>query len=263
MAEAILEVSGLTKTYGRKRALTDVSFSLEPGKVYGLLGPNGSGKSTCLHVLTGLIGCDAGVVTIDGISLDQVSSRLHFGFAPDDLPMIGALTGREYVQLHDRLRGRHDFDRAVDLLVAFDLDRALDEQIENYSHGMKRKIQVVVAAMHYPTLLILDEPYRGLDPDAVIMLRTVIETMVGHGRSVLIATHDMDRAERECDEVMILHDGVLVAQGSPSELVRREGRERDLETAFLAITGTENDSLERRILVSSTFEQTGLNTREP
>jgi ABC-2 type transport system ATP-binding protein len=258
MTVEILEVAGLTKRYGHSVALSDVSFTLGPGKVYGLLGPNGSGKSTCLHAVTGLVQRDSGTVAIDGMSLDNVASRSHFGFAPDDLPMLGALTGREYVHLHDRLRERDDFSRACDLLTAFGLTAALDEQIENYSHGMKRKLQVVVATMHFPSLLILDEPFRGLDPDAVIMLRTVIQSLVAANRSVLVATHDMERAQLDCDEVIILHDGALIAMGSPANLIRDSGRDHNLETAFLSLTGTEHASTERRSLISSTFERDDL-----
>ncbi|MES2171788.1 MAG: ABC transporter ATP-binding protein [Actinomycetota bacterium] len=251
----VLSLTGLTKRYRRRPALSDVSFTLERGKVYGLLGPNGSGKSTCLHVITGIIDADSGSVHIDGLPLARPESRLRFGFAPDDLPMIGALTGREYVRLHDRLRGRNDWDRAIDLIVAFGMWHAVDEQIEGYSHGMKRKIQVVAAAMHVPALLILDEPFRGLDPDAVIVLRTVIDTMVEHGSTVLLATHDMDRAQRDCDQVMILHDGRLIAEGAPDRLIRDFGRSIDLETAYLVLTDTEHESRDRQQLVIETFER--------
>lgn len=248
-----LEVCRLSKTYGSKTALVDVSFVLEPGQTYGLLGPNGSGKSTCLHAVTGIIERDSGSVTIGGFPLGDVRSRLLFGFAADDLPLIGALTGREFLQLHDRLRARNDFDRALDLIDVFDLENELDVQIEEYSHGMKRKIQLIAAVMHSPQLLILDEPYRGLDPDAVIVLRHLIATLITQGKAVLIATHDMEKAERDCDEVVILDHGTVAATGIPNELVQRFGRGRDLETAFLVVTGREGESNAKQRRVADSF----------
>jgi ABC-2 type transport system ATP-binding protein len=251
----VLNVSDLSKSYGRRNVLRGVTFALDAGQVYGVLGPNGSGKSTCLHSIAGVIDRDAGVVEVGGLSIDDVRSRLLYGFAPDDLPLIGALTGREFLQLHDRLRGRNDFDRAVDLLVAFDLERDLDLQIEGYSHGMKRKIQLIAAVMHSPQLLILDEPFRGLDPDAVIVLRQLIDTLVGNGKAVVVATHDMARAERDCDQVIILDRGSVVAHGSPDGLVETFGRGKDLETAFLVITGREGESQLKRQLITDAFER--------
>lgn len=250
----VFSARGVTKRYRSVTAVLDVSFELEKGRVYGLLGPNGSGKTTCLHLMTGLIDADEGELVVGGIPIEDSESRLHFGFAPDDLPLPGALTGREYLALHDSLRGRDDGERAFDLLLAFDLLDAVDRQIEEYSHGMRRKIQIVAATMHVPELLILDEPFRGLDPDSVAVLRHTIKSLATTGRTVLIATHDMTRAHTDCDQVMILDRGSIVGDGTPDELVANYGSGRDLETAFFALTGRAESAEEKNKMIDQAFQ---------
>ena len=232
-----LDVKHLTKSYGGRLVLRNVSFSLQRGRVYGILGPNGAGKSTCLHAIAGLIEADTGSVLIAGEANALASSRSRLGFAPDDLPLPGALTGHEFLRLHDRIRGSDDAARSTELAAAFDLDQALDRQIDEYSHGMRRKLQIIAAVMHRPLLTILDEPLRGLDPDSVAVLRHLIATLTSSGRTVLIATHDMDRAEDDCDEVLILANGQLIAQDEVAALVQHEGDGHSLERAFFRLTG--------------------------
>lgn len=250
---SVLRVENVTKLYGEVAAVSDVSFELEGGHVYGLLGPNGSGKTTCLHVVTGLVDPTTGRVAIGDVPIADPASRLGFGFAPDDLQLPTALTGREFLDLHDRLRHRDDRARATSLLEAFDLVDALDQQIEAYSHGMKRKIQIVAAVMHAPPLLILDEPFRGLDPDAVAVLRSVISSFAAGGRAVLLATHDMARAQLDCDRVVVLDSGVLVADDEPAALVAEHGSGIDLETAFFVLTGRDATARQRKALVDGLF----------
>ena len=249
----IFSAQGATKRYKSVTAISDVSFELKKGLVYGLLGPNGSGKTTCLHLMTGLIRADGGNLVVGGIPIDDSDSRRQFGFAPDDLALPGALTGREYLALHDGLRGRNDEERAFGLLVAFDIYGAVDRQIEEYSHGMRRKIQIVAATMHFPALLILDEPLRGLDPESVAVLRHAIKSLAATGRTVLIATHDIARAQTDCDQVMILDKGSIVAEGAPQELVAEYGAGLDLEAAFFALTGRAESAREKNKMIDDTF----------
>jgi ABC-2 type transport system ATP-binding protein len=225
-----------------------------------LLGPNGSGKTTSLHILTGLITADQGTVTVCEEPIESKESRSKMGFAPDDLPLPGTLTGREYLDFHDAMRSRHDRLRAAQLIRALGLSRDLDKQINQYSHGMKRKIQVVAALSHAPEVLILDEPFRGLDPDAAAVLRNLITSFARSGRAVLIATHDMLRAERDCDRVTILSKGITVASGSPRDLVENTPAALDLEGVFLNVTGLQIDNQARQDSIEFLFNRSSSTT---
>lgn len=251
-----LEARGITKRYGRNTVVDSVSFVVRAGSVTGLLGPNGAGKSTCLHMLTGVVTPDDGTVTVGGITATEPRAKLLLGFAPDDLPLPEALTGREYLAFHDRMRGRSDLDRGLQIMDSLDVLDAVEQQILEYSHGMKRKVQLAAALMHSPELLILDEPFRGLDPDATAVVGHLVESMARSGRSVLMATHDLARAESMCDSVVILDRGSVAGQGAPSELVERHGRGESLETAFLVMTGREADADRKKQLIADSLERT-------
>jgi ABC-2 type transport system ATP-binding protein len=237
---------GIVKDYGSVQAVRDVSFDLFPGEVFGLLGPNGSGKSTTLHILTGLLEASSGSVEINGIPIQDKRSRNLIGFAPDDLPLPMSLTGREYLDLHHRLRKRDDREIAAQLSDVLGLTSALRRSISEYSHGMKRKLQLIAAVMHSPSLLILDEPFRGLDPEAASVLRDLISMFAGAGGAVLIATHDMLRAELDCGRVLILHQGEQAALGSPAELRHEFGDLDTLEAVFLHATKLDEQHAQRR-----------------
>jgi ABC-2 type transport system ATP-binding protein len=233
----VMTAQQLSKRYGKRVALDQVSLSVSAGAIHGLLGPNGSGKTTALHVITGLIEPDSGAVEVDGLNITEKLSRANLGFAPDDLPLPTALTGREFLTLHDALRSRDDRDRAELLAEALGIGADLEEMVGNYSHGMQRKIQLIAAVMHNPALLILDEPFRGLDPESAATVRGLIFRFVSGGGGVLIATHDMLRAERDCHAVSILARGRIVASGAPSELIAAHPGSDNLEGAFLRATG--------------------------
>jgi ABC-2 type transport system ATP-binding protein len=248
-----VDAVGVVKRYGKRIALSDFSLQLEPGKIYGLLGPNGSGKTTGLHIITGLLAPSRGTVRIGGVPLAEKRSRELYGFAPDDLPLPVALTGREYLDFHHATRRRDDGSRARELADIFGLMGDLDKQVGEYSHGMRRKLQVIAALCHEPYVVILDEPFRGLDPDAAAALREVLAGFSRSGRSVLIATHDLLRAERECDEVTILSRGRIVAAGTPAALLEEHGRGSNLEDVFLAVTGLGESSRQRESRISTLF----------
>ncbi len=219
----VLEASMVTKAFSGRVALSTFSISVHAGQVHGLLGSNGSGKSTALHVMTGIIDPDHGVVLHEGIPVTRAAARSRFGLAPDDLPLPLALTGREYLGLHDSLRRRDDAARALEFAHVLDVRSALDKPMSSYSHGMKRKVQLICALMHRPSLLILDEPFRGLDPDTSEVLRSCIELFTGQGGAVLMATHDLLRAEAHCDQITMLHAGETVVHGSTREIVLEHG----------------------------------------
>ncbi len=240
----ILRVREISKRYGRRVVLDGFCLDIAAGEIHGLLGPNGSGKSTALHVIAGLIAPDSGGVRIKEVEVGEKRSRRHLGFAPDDLPLPTTLTGREYLEFHAAMRQTDDRRRRDLLVHALDMETALDRAVGEYSHGMKRKIQLIAAVCHGPELVILDEPFRGLDPDAGLVLRHLVREIARSGRAVLIATHDMLRAERDCDTVSILHAGATVAQGVPARLMA-DTKADSLEIVFMERTGLTAESAQR------------------
>ncbi len=259
----VLDAHALTKRFGRTTVLDDVSITIEAGAIHGLLGPNGSGKTTCLSLITGLLAPDAGTVLVEGVEVALPASRRRFGFAPDDLPLPDALTGREYLALHDALRGRDDRDRALELCDLLHLLDALERPVGDYSHGMRRKLQLVAAVMHEPRLLVLDEPFRGLDPESASTLRALLTAFTRGGGAVLVATHDLLRAERDCTAVTILHRGTVVAAGPPSALLAEHPDARNLDDVFLEVTGRSLDATRRLARLDAAFAPDPLHTESP
>lgn len=239
----LLTARNLRKEYGSFVALADFSLDVRSGAVHGLLGPNGSGKTTCLYLLTGLVPPTGGTVAVAGIPITDKASRTKYGFAPDDLPMPSGLTGGEYLAWLDRLRRRQDQARALQLVEAFGLQDSLWRPIGEYSHGMRRKLQVIGAIMHSPEVLFLDEPFRGLDPAAAVGLSTCIDVFKENGGAVVVATHDLLRAERDCDTVTILDKGQVIGTGEPTGLRVSATGAATLEAVFLARTGVTDTGL--------------------
>jgi len=231
-----LTVLGLTKVYHGTAAVSDVSFEVGRGDIVGLLGPNGSGKSTTLHSIVGIVRPSAGDILIGGYGHTEPLAKDEFGFVPDDLPFPGSLTAREVTALYRRLRPRYDSALADMLLTVLGLGAHLTKPIGAFSHGMKRKLQLVTALAHRPRLLIMDEPMRGLDPEAAVLLRTVVDMFVRQGGAVLLATHDLAAAEHLCHRVVVISGGTVVAAGAPAQLLSAHGV-TGLEELFIRVTG--------------------------
>ncbi len=232
----MLELVGLGKRYGTRYVVQDVSIDVEHGRITGLLGPNGAGKSTILHCLTGVVTPDDGAVLLGGELLTPQLRRTRLGFCPDDLPMPDLLTAREYLQLLTGVRQVRVRASALDeMLAGLGLLEASGSLVSTYSHGMKRKLQLVAALLHRPDVLVLDEPFRGLDPESSAILKDLLVRYAAADRAVLISTHDLLVAEQMCDQVAVLAAGRLVAVAAPSELTQAQGD--TLEDAFLALTG--------------------------
>jgi ABC-2 type transport system ATP-binding protein len=244
----LLEAEGITLRRGPRTVLQPVDLRVRAGRPHALLGPNGAGKTTTLNILVGLLAPTTGRVLVDGIDVREPVARSLIGFAPDDLPLPGALTGREYLRLHDGLRRRDDRERADALCTLLGIRDDLGRQIAEYSHGMRRKLQFTAAVMHEPLVLVLDEPFRGLDPRAAAFVRRYLDGFVAAGHGLLVATHDLTRAERDSEWVWLIDQGAVVAEGSPAQL-RAESRAPDLEGAFAALTRSELEpEIEARLL---------------
>jgi ABC-2 type transport system ATP-binding protein len=240
--EAAIEATDLRKAFGSAVALDGVSLSIPRGTVYGFLGPNGAGKTTTMRLLTGLSRPSSGTARVCGVPVDdrrELVSRV--GYLPETPPLYDEFSAREQLEYVADLRGvRPDAarDRVDAYLGQFDLADDADRRIESYSKGMKQKTAFVQSVLHDPDVLFLDEPTSGLDPRAARQMRSSIDAFADAGRTVFLSTHILSVVEDVADEVGVLFEGGLVAEGTPDELKTRAetGADGSLEDAFLAVT---------------------------
>lgn len=222
----MLECQGLVKRFGDRVAVDGVGFEIAVGETYGLLGPNGAGKTTIISMICGLTRSDAGEVRVAGQPLVASSTDLkgEIGFVPQDVALYPDLTARENLRFFGRLQGLDKGRLAERVDVVLGLiglaDRA-DDRVGSYSGGMKRRCNIGAALLHQPRLLILDEPTVGVDPQSRNAILEAIEALGGEGLAVLYTTHYMAEAERLCDRVGIIDNGVIIAEGTRHELVER------------------------------------------
>ncbi len=224
----VLEVRGLVRRFGDLTAVDDVSFTIAHGETYGLLGPNGAGKTTTISMVAGLVPADAGTVALVGEPMgpERVAVKKHIGLVPQDLAIYPELTARENLTFFGRLQGlggkelARRVDEVLDLVAL--TDRAKDATKE-YSGGMKRRLNIGVGLLHRPTLLVLDEPTVGVDPQSRNAILESVEALSGEGMAVLYTTHYMEEAERLCDRIAIMDSGRIQAEGTRNELIRLTG----------------------------------------
>ena len=219
----MLEARHLTKYFSAIPAIRDVSFTVPPGTILGLLGPNGSGKSTTVSILTGLREPSAGQVWFNGINVADrlVEYKARVGYVPEDPHIYSFLSGREHLDLVGRLRrlpGSLRAHKIATLLDLFGMSGAADQPMSAYSKGMKQKVLIIAALLHDPDLLILDEPESGLDLTAGLVLRHLISILAARGKTILYSSHLLDNVERLCAGVVVLHRGTIVAEGPVTQL---------------------------------------------
>lgn len=236
-----LRIRGLTKSYGTTRALDELSLDVSLGACYGLVGPNGSGKSTTMRAVVGLVRPDAGTIEVCGARVDKeiMATRQAMGVMLDPLQLFDRLSAWEFVDTIGSLRGL-DADtvrtRSAELFTVLDLTGDADRPIAGYSHGMRKKTALAAALLARPQLLMLDEPFEGVDPVSTRAMRRMLDQFRAGGGTVVLSTHVMDIVERVCDEIGVIHHGRLVASGPIDEL--RAGRR--LEDAFIDVVGAED-----------------------
>ena len=240
--EALIEAEHLSKHYGDKVAVDDVSFRVNRGEVFGFLGPNGAGKTTTIKMIVGLLQPTSGTVKVAGYDVSQhpLQAKAASGFVPDTPNLYPKLSGRELLHFIGDL---YELDRAQverrmeELLKIFRLEEAGDDTIDSYSHGMQQKTALAAALMHDPKVLVLDEPTAGLDPRSARLIKDMLRQMAERGSAVFLSTHILEIAERMCDRIGIINEGRLIAVGTMAELRALGKGETSLEDIFLSLTG--------------------------
>jgi ABC-2 type transport system ATP-binding protein len=219
----MLELRRVSKHYASIPAVDDVSFCARPGEVTGYLGPNGSGKSTTMKMITGLIEMTAGRIHFNGkpIQDDLIAYKRHLGYVPEEPNLYNHLSAVEYLTMVAQLRdlpARTSADRIDGLLRIFALHTDRHASISGYSKGMRQKVLLTAALLHNPDLILLDEPFSGLDVASALVLRSLIQELAARGKVVLFSSHELDTVERVCSRVVILHRGKIVADDSIERL---------------------------------------------
>jgi ABC-2 type transport system ATP-binding protein len=242
----MLEAVHLSKRYSGIPAVEDISFRVRRGQILGYLGPNGSGKSTTVKMLTGLIEPSAGQILFDGVNVhgDRGAFSSNLGYVPEEPYLYPQLTGPEYLRLVGRLHSipRRLLEKKIDAFInLLSLNEARYELLLNYSKGMRQKILLSAALLHNPAVLILDEPFSGLDVATALMLRNLIGSLAREGKAILYSSHVLEVVEKVCSEVVILYQGRIVAYDTVERL--REFRASpSLESIFAQLAVPEDTS---------------------
>lgn len=233
----MLRIKNLTKTYkGGKTAVSDLSIHVQAGDIYGFIGHNGAGKTTTIKCVVGIHDFDEGEIAVNGVSLreDAIRCKSMLAYIPDNPDLYEYLTGIQYLNFMADIFGITKEEREARIRKeadAFELTPALGDLISSYSHGMKQKLAIIGALIHTPRLLVLDEPFVGLDPKATLMLKNKMHEMCAQGAAIFFSTHVLDVAEKLCNKVAIIKDGRLIAAGDTAELTKGES----LESVFMEV----------------------------
>jgi gliding motility-associated transport system ATP-binding protein len=219
----MIQVNGLTKDYGARRAIANLTFDAEQGEIVGFLGPNGAGKTTTMRILTGYMPPTEGTATVAGYDVveESLEVRKRVGYLPETVPLYTDMTALDYLKFMADLRHIPDSrERAYETLERVNLSDRADGYIGNFSKGMRQRMGLAQALIHRPEVLILDEPTIGLDPAQVVEMRSVIRE-IGKDRTVLLSTHILPEAQQICDRVLIINKGSIVAEDTPENLQSR------------------------------------------
>ena len=240
----MIEVSHLTKKYGSRLAVDDVSFTVEDGRIYGLLGPNGAGKSTIMNILTGYLSATSGQVTVAGHPLPEEAdaAKACVGYLPEQPPLYPEMTVQEYLDFAAELKGVKKAERKEQVLKAArrtGLEAVLPRLIRSLSKGYRQRVGIAQALLGSPKLIILDEPTVGLDPAQVIEIRKLIREL-GRAHTVILSSHILSEVQAVCQKVLVLSKGKLAASGTLEELTAGG---KSLEEVFLELTGGDPEEI--------------------
>lgn len=232
----MLEIKCLTKKYKNadKNAIEDINITIENGDIYGFIGPNGAGKSTTIKCLVGIHSFEKGSIMLDGLSIkdNPIEFKHQISYLPDNPDLYEFLTGMEYINFVSNVYGEDvSKEDIISLAKKFNLENNLLEPIRTYSHGMKQKIALIGALIHKPKLLVLDEPFVGLDPKAAFDLKEIIKELCQNGMMVFFSSHVLEVVEKFCNKIAIIKNGQIVSSGLTDDV---KG-DSSLEEAFLEL----------------------------
>ena len=232
----MLDIQHLTKTYGEKKAVDDLTLHIAPGEIYGFIGHNGAGKTTTLKAAVGILQFDSGEITVGGRSIktDPLGCKRQLAYIPDNPDLYDYMTGIKYLSFIADVFGVNAATRQArirEYAELFELTGDLAQPIAAYSHGMKQKLSIIAAWLHDPKLIIMDEPFVGLDPKASHQLKTMMRQVCDDGGAIFFSTHVLEVAEKLCDKVAIIKSGRLIRSGTMEEVKGDDS----LEDVFLEL----------------------------
>jgi len=232
----MLKIENLTKNYGDKLAVDDLSIHIAPGEIYGFIGHNGAGKTTTLKACAGILQFDKGEIFVDGVSMkrDPIGCKKKMAYIPDNPELYDFMTGLQYLDFIADIYGvsiEERKERIHKYASAFELEKDLPALISSYSHGMKQKLAIISAWIHSPKLIMMDEPFVGLDPKAAKLLKDMMREVCDNGGAIFFSTHVLEVAEKLCDKVAIIKKGQLIRSGTMEQVKGDES----LEDVFLEL----------------------------
>ncbi len=232
----MLKIENLSKSYGEKKAVIDLSIHIAPGEIYGFIGHNGAGKTTTLKACAGILQFDKGEIFVDGVSMkkDPIGCKKKMAYIPDNPELYDFMTGLQYLDFIADIYGvtiEERKERIHKYASAFEIEKDLPALISSYSHGMKQKLAIISAWIHSPKLIMMDEPFVGLDPKAAKLLKDMMREVCDNGGAIFFSTHVLDVAEKLCDKVAIIKKGELIRSGTMEEVKGDES----LENVFLEL----------------------------
>ena len=232
----MLRIENLTKKYDSKTAVNNLNLHISPGEIYGFIGHNGAGKTTTLKCIAGILGFEQGNIYVDGKSVKDksIECKSKIAYIPDNPDIYSFMTGMEYLNFVAdifRISTQERAELINKYATELEIDKNLGESIASYSHGMKQKLVIISALIHSPKLIIMDEPFVGLDPKATHILKQIMRNVCQDGGAIFFSTHVLEVAERLCDKVAVIKNGCLIASGTVDEI---KG-DSSLEDAFLEL----------------------------
>ena len=241
--EPIITLKNVFKNYGSKQVLKVIDLSVKPGEVIGYIGPNGAGKSTTVKILCGLISDFEGQVFIKGINIkeDPLTIKGLIGYVPELAELYEVLTPMEFLSLMGELYNIPEAivqDRAAKMLTAFGLAANLHQRMDSFSKGMRQKVLITSGLLHNPDIIILDEPLSGLDANSVIIVKELISKLACEGKTIFYSSHMMDVVEKVSSRIILINEGVVVADGTFEELKQQQGNQ-SLEKIFATLTSND------------------------
>jgi len=241
----MIDLINVNKSYGgENKAVDGINISIRDGEVFGFLGPNGAGKTTTIKLITGILDFDSGSIKINDISIkdNPIGAKKQFGFVPDSPDMFLRLKGIEYLNFMAdiyEVSSEVRKERIEKLSKRFEMTKALGDQIQSYSHGMRQKIIIIGALIHEPSVWILDEPMTGLDPKSSYILKEMMREHADKGNTVFFSTHILEVAEKICDRVAVINKGKIIFVGTLNEMRNHFKENESLEKMFLEMTENE------------------------